>query len=208
MGGGIGGAISSVVSVIGGPIGTAASMALTGYSMLKQSRAADKAAKASRAAAEQQRKAEETKARYSAVQAKRQKVEQQRLARIKSGQILAQMGSSGLGMTGTAGYIGATGAVASQLGTNIQAINEQEGLAQDVSGFNIGAAAAQQKAYEYQAQQAGWQQVQSLASNLGGSFGNIFDTSNQQMKSAQGPGLSPQNIYKGGQIAPSFMRSN
>ena len=65
-----------------------------------------------------------------------------------------------------------------------------------------------EKAIEYQAQGAGWQQVQSLASNLGGTFGNIFDTSNQQMKSPQTPGITQQNVYSGGQIAPSFMRGN
>lgn len=208
MGGGIGSAIGTVVSVIGGPVGTAAGMALTGYSMLKQRRAAKKAAKAQRAAAETQRRAEETKQRYSEVQAQRQRVEQQRQARIKQGQILAQMGSSGLGMTGTAPFIGATGSVASQLGTNLQQINEGVGFGRAVGGLNQAAAASQQKAIEYQAQGAGWQQVQSLASNLGGTFGNIFDTSNQQMKSPQTPGITQQNVYSGGQIAPSFMRGN
>lgn len=199
--------VSSVVGVIGGPIGTAASMALTGYSFLKQSRAADKAAKASRAAAEQQRKQEETKERYSQVQAQRQRVEQQRQARIRSGQILASMGSSGLGMTGTAPFIGATSSVATQLGRNIQDINMSQGYGQAISQSNQAIAASQQQAVEAQAQGAQWQSVQSLASNIGGSFGNIFQTSNQQMKGQPTPGISPSNIFSGGQIGPSSMRS-
>jgi hypothetical protein len=200
--GGAASVVSSVVSVIGGPIGTAASMALTGYSFLKQQRAAKKAAQASRAAAEQQRKQEETKQRYSQVQAQRQKVEQQRQARIRSGQILAQMGSSGLGMTGTAGYIGAMGSVGTQLSRNIQDINMEQGYGESISQSNQAIAGYQQQAVEAQASGEKWQAISSLAGNIGGSFGNPFATSNQQMK---GPSIGPSNIFKGGQIGPSFM---
>ena len=204
MSGAVSSVVGTVLSVAGGPIGTAASMALTGYSFLKQRRAAKKAASASKAAAEQQRKQEETKQRYSQVQAQRQKVEQQRQARIRSGQILAQMGSSGLGMTGTAGYIGAMGSVGTQLGRNIQDINMEQGYGQSISQSNQAIAGSQQKALEYQAEGQQYQAMQSLASNIGGSFGNPFATSNQQMKSSS---VGPSNIFKGGQIGPSFMRS-
>ena len=201
-------AIASVVSTVAaGPIGSFASMALTGYSMLQQRRAAKKQASASKAAAEEQRRQEEAKARYSEVQAQRQRVEQQRQARIKSGQILAQMGSSGLGMTGTAGYVGSMGSVGSQLNRNVSDINMGVGYGQAIGESNQRIARQQQKGIEAEASMAGWKQVQSLASNFGGTFGNIFDTSNQQMKSSSGPSLTSGNIFSGGQIGPSFMRS-
>ncbi|AFB70769.1 hypothetical protein MTPG_00018 [Methylophilales phage HIM624-A] len=207
----MGGAVKAVATVVStamaGPIGTYASLAMTGYSMLQQRRQAKKAAKASKAAAEEQRKQEEAKQRYNEVQAQRQRVEQQRQARIRSGQILAQMGSSGLGMTGTAGYIGSMGSVGSQLNRNISDINMGVGYGQAVGESNQRIAGYQQKGIEAEASMAGWKQVQDLAGSFGGTFGNIFDTSNQQMKSSSGPKLSSGNIFSGGQIGPSFMRS-
>jgi flagellar biosynthesis component FlhA len=178
----MGGAVKAVTSVVskvssfaGGPWGTIASLAFQGYSMLKQRSQQKKAAAASRAQAEQYKAAEESKARYSQVQSQRARVQAQREARIRHGQILAGMGTSGLGMTGSSSFTGAMGSVSSQLGTNIGDINVGEGFAQEQSQYNIAAASYGQKALEAESRAAGWKQMGTMAENIGGQFGNIFD---------------------------------
>lgn len=209
MGSSVGKVVGAVSSFVGGPWGQAIGMAISGYSMLQQRKQQKKAQSAFRQQAEQQRKAEETQARYSQVQAQRERLAQQRQARIRHGQILAQMGTSGLGMTGTAPLIGALGSVSSQLGRNIGDINVSEGFSQEISGYNVSAAAAGQRGIEAQSRAGGWEQVGTLAGNIfDGSFGNIYDTGNTQMKgqSSTVP-LTSSNIFSGGQIGPSSLRS-
>lgn len=176
MGGAVGKVISTVASFAGGPIGTIASMAFQGYSFLKQRSEGKKAAKAQSAQAQLMQKSEESKARYSQVQAQRERVAQQRQARIQQGRILGQMGTSGLGMTGSAPFTGAMGSVSSQLGANIGQINQGAGFAQEQSGYNIAAAQQGTQAGQAMASAGGWQQMATLAGNMSsGSFGNIFD---------------------------------
>lgn len=174
-------AISSAVSAIssfsgfGSPWMTAASLAFQGYSMLKQRSQQKKAAAASRAQAEVYKRAEESKQRYSDVQAQRARIQAQREARIRHGQILASMGTSGLGMTGTAPFTGAMGSVSSQLGTNIGDINVGQSFAQEQTGYNIAAANYGQKQLEAESRAAGWKQMGTMAENIPTVFGNIFD---------------------------------
>ena len=176
MGGAVGKVISTVAAFAGGPIGTIASMAFQGYSFLKQRSEGKKAAKAQSAQAALMQKSEESKARYSQVQAQRERVAQQRQARIQQGRILGQMGTSGLGMTGSAPFTGAMGSVSSQLGANIGQINQGAGFAQEQSGYNIAAAQQGTQAGQAMASAGGWQQMATLAGNISsGSFGNPFE---------------------------------
>ena len=161
----------SAISPYAGPIGTV----FSAYSYLKQRREEGKAKKAERARADIARKKEESIQRMENVKAKRAKIEEQRKARLRAGQILAQGGSSGLGMTGTAPMLGALGAVSTQMSSNIGDINVAQSFSEEQSGYNVGMAAQSQKVGEAQASAAGWQQVGSMASNLPGTFTNIFN---------------------------------
>lgn len=184
----MGGAVKAITSVVStalaGPLGSYAGMALTGFSMLQKRRQAKKAAKASRAAADEQRRQEQAKARFSEVQAQRQRVEQQRQARIRQGQITASMGSSGMGLGGTSSYSGAMGSVATQESKNISDINMGVGFGQAVSQSNQAIGRQQSKMIEAQASAQGWQQMTNLGGSMMnmGNFGNIFGQQNKEIK--------------------------
>ena len=165
-----------VTSLFGGPWGTALGLGFQAFSSMQQRRQGKKAVTASREQTKILEASEKNKERYSQTQAQRARIEQRRLARIKQGEILAATGGGGLGMTGTAPFVGATGAVSSQLGRNIGDINVAEGFASEQSQFNVAAAQQGSIIAQAQASQQGWQNMSSLASNLEGGFGNIFGT--------------------------------
>ena len=161
----------SAISPYAGPIGTV----FSAVSYLKQRREEKKAQKAEKARADIARRKEESAQRMEQVKAQRARVEEQRKARLRQGQILAQGGSSGLGMTGTAPMLGALGSVSSQMSSNIGDINVAEGFSQEQSGYNTAMARQEEKIGESQARASGWQQIGTMASNLPNTFGNPFD---------------------------------
>lgn len=167
-------AIASVASFVSpylGPIGAV----FSAVSYLQERRQAKKAAKAEKTRSALAQQQEERAQRMEDVRAQRARVEEQRRARLKAGQILAAGGTSGLGMTGTAPMLGAIGAVSTQMGSNIGDINVEQSYAQEQSQSNIAQAQQQSKIYEAQASAAGWQQLGTMASNLPGTFTNIFN---------------------------------
>ena len=156
--------------------GTVASIALQGYSMIKERKAGKKAASAERDRAAVQAKQQEDQQKYSQVQAQRARVAQQRKARIAHGAILAQGGSSGLGMTGSSSLTGAIGSVSSQMGLNVGNINVGQGFAEGQTQQNIQQGNLQSQTSLAQAEQSGWSQMGAAFSNLSTNFGNPFDT--------------------------------
>ena len=179
----MGGAVKAVAKVVGsaagffgGPLGTLASLAFQGYSMMQERKQGKRASRAATAQAQIQQKQEESRVRYSQVQAQRERIAQQRQARIRQGQLVGQAGAGGVGLAGTSGFTGASSSIASQLGTNIGNIGVAQGFAQEQSGYNIAAAQQATTAGQATASAAGWNQMATLASNVNpGNFGNIFD---------------------------------
>jgi hypothetical protein len=165
--------------------GTVASLALTGYSMMKERKGAKKAASAERDRAAVQAKQQEDQQKYSQVQAQRARVAQQRKARIAHGAILAQGGSSGLGMTGSSSLTGAIGSVSSQMGLNVGNINVGQGFAEGQTQQNIQQGNLQSQTSLAQAEQSGWSQMGAAFSNLSTNFGNPFDTGVKENKATQ-----------------------
>lgn len=170
---------SPVASVFGGPVGTFASLAMTGFSAMQQRRQGKKAAKYQEQQVQIQQRAEKQKERYAQLQAQRARIAERRKARIRQGEILAQTGASfGSGIGGVSGSVGALGSVGTQAASNIGDINVAQGFASQQSGFNIAAAQAGSQSQQALASAQGWQQIGQLGQTFGGSFGNIFGSAN------------------------------
>jgi hypothetical protein len=178
-------AITSIASAVAPAIpvwGQVASLAFQGYSMLQERKQGKKAASAQREQSMIAQRAEDTKQRFQQAQAQRERIAQQRRARIQEGQIVAQTGGAGVGMGGTSGFTGAVGSIASQYGSNLTDINMGEGLSGELSNLKQQMAGAGNRQNEAMARQAGWQSMGTLASNLPGQIGNIFDAVNKTDK--------------------------
>lgn len=106
-------------------------------------------------AAKSQKAAQEAQARGASVEAARSRISQIREARIRAGQIEAAAGTSGVGQA-SSGVAGSISSIGSQAGSNIGAINVQQGFAEAASANLQDAANASLKA-------AGWQAIGSFA---------------------------------------------
>lgn len=96
-------------------------------------------------ASKQQKAANEAQARMSATEEQRKRIQATREARIRRAMIEGQTTAQGMG-TGTSGYAGGTGSVASQFGSNIGHSNVMGDFAAQASAANQKAADAQSSA--------------------------------------------------------------
>ena len=173
-------AVSKIASAIPGldkinPYFAVASAIFQGYSAMQERKQGKKAASAAREQTMITKGAEESKRRYSMAQAQRQRIAEQRQARIRTGQVVASTGGSGLGMGGTSGFQGAVGSITSQYGANVGDINVAQGFADEQSAFNQAGMDAAGRVSTAQAKGAQWNQLGTLASNLPTTMGDIFD---------------------------------
>ena len=168
-------AIASIASFVApaNPYLMAATVALQGYSMMKERKEGKKAASAEKNRAVIAQKAEEQKSRFSQAQAQREMIKQQRQARIQQGIVQGQTGSV-LGQGGTSGFSGSLGSIGSQTASNIGDINVASGFAQEQSGYNIAMGNEMSRGYQAQAKAQCYQQMTTMASNLPGQIGDIF----------------------------------
>lgn len=174
-------AVSSVVSaasafIPGANVLSAIGLGVELFSGMQQRKYASKAADAAQRQYELQKSKAEQEARYQEVLAQRQRAQTTREQRIRTGNIVAATGGTGLGMTGTSSFTGSVGSLSTQAATGIGNINVAESTGQTLSNINqqIGGAATDQ--FMAQSQQQGWQQIGTMASSFPTSFGNIFKT--------------------------------
>lgn len=108
-------------------------LGLQGVSYMQQRKFASQQAKATKQAAEEQRRINQMQERVRLVQERRQRLDIARQARIQQGQMEAGTAEAGLGMQGTSGFLGATGAIQTQATANISEINMASGASTAIS---------------------------------------------------------------------------
>ncbi|CAB4144465.1 hypothetical protein UFOVP454_35 [uncultured Caudovirales phage] len=146
------------------------------FSGMQERKYAGRAADASQRQFELQKQKAEQESRYQEVLAQRQRAATFREQRIRTGNIVAATGGTGLGMAGTSSFTGSVGSLGTQAATGVGNINVAESTGQTLSNINqqIGGAASEQ--FTAQSNQQGWRQISTMASNFPTSFGNIFKT--------------------------------
>ena len=181
---GYGGVVKAVTSVVsaasafipGANVLSAIGLGAQIFSGMQERKYANRAADASQRQFELQKQKAEQESRYQEVLAQRQRAAATRENRIRMGNIVAQTGGTGLGMSGTSSFTGSVGSLGTQTATGIGNINVAESTGQTLTGINtqIGGAASDQ--FTAQSQQLGWQRIGTMASNFPTTFGNIFKT--------------------------------
>lgn len=179
--GGVVSAVTKVASVASSFIPGANVLSAIGlgaqiFSGMQERKYAGKASDAAQRQFELQKSKAEQEARYQEVLAQRQRSATIREQRIRTGNIVASTGGTGLGMGGTSSFTGSVGSLGTQAATGIGNINVAESTGQTLSNINqqIGGAASDQ--FTAQSQQQGWRQISTMASNFPTAFGNIFKT--------------------------------
>lgn len=141
-------------------------LALSAVSTIQQMEASDEAAEAAGQQADLAKKAEEARARQSEMEAQRERIKQAREARIRRAQVVSSTGNEGLGFGGTSGNVGAVSSLDSQFASNIGYINQREGFANEISGYNIASADAGSDLFSAQANAQRWQQIGNLGDSI------------------------------------------
>jgi len=172
---------SSVASFVapfvpGSQILTALSLGAQVYSGLQERKYAGKAADAAQRQYELSKEKAAQESRYQEVLAQRQRTSTLREQRIRTGNIVAATGGTGLGMAGTSSFTGAVGSLGTQAATGIGNINVAESTGQTLSNINQQIGGAASDVFQAQSQQQGWQQIGNMASSFPTTFGNIFKT--------------------------------
>lgn len=156
--------MSELISIGGAAMGLAGN--------IQQAKYAKKSAAAVSEQTAAYNKAEDARNRYNALLQERQRLSTIRQARIEQGNIVAQTGGSGLGVSGTSSFTGSVGSIGTQTAANLGAINVAQSTGDAITGFNKAAAAAGTRAANYSGQAQGWSQVASLG-------GSIFDNADK-----------------------------
>lgn len=159
-------------------------LGLQATSYLQQRKYASAQAKASKQAAEEQRRINQMQERIRLVQERRQRLDLLRQRRIQQGAMTAEAGSSGLGMQGTSGYLGATGSIQTQTTANLTALNQASGASTAISQASQTAANYQSQANQASAMGTQWQQMGSLGAKMYDKAPEIFDLTKSIFKTA------------------------
>lgn len=131
--GGATAAASTGAGIFGSSLISKVGMGLQATSYLQQRKYASAQARATKQAGEEQRRINQMQERVRLVQERRQRLDIARQARIQQGQIEAGTAEAGLGMQGTSGFLGATGAIQTQATANISEINMASGASTAMS---------------------------------------------------------------------------
>lgn len=143
-------------------------LGLQGVSYLQQRKSLKAQQSATKQAAEEQRRINMMQERVRLVQERRQRLDILRQQRIQQGSMEASIGSSGLGLSGTSGFTGATSAIQTQATANLGAIDMASGASTAISR-------ASQTAADYQTQASLAQGRQSMYKSMGG-FGDFLSS--------------------------------
>ena len=155
---------SSLISKVG--------LGLQATSYLQQRKYASAQARATKQAAEEQMRINQMQERVRLVQERRQRLDIARQQRIQQGTMEAGTAAAGLGMSGTSGYLGATGAIQTQATANIS-----ENLM--ASGASTAIGQASQRAADYTTAANLASGKQTMYSNIGTLGQNIFTQSDK-----------------------------
>jgi hypothetical protein len=141
-------------------------------------------ANATKQQAEEQRRINMMQERVRLVQERRQRLDILRQQRIQQGSMEASIGSSGLGLSGTSGFTGATSSIQAQTTANLGALQASSGASTAISRVSQTAADYGSKANQASAQQQQWAQVGSLGGKLYDKGPEIFDLTKSIFKTA------------------------
>jgi hypothetical protein len=177
MGSGLGKAAKLATSGVGSSLFGASTIAKLGLglqvsSYLQQRKYASAQSKATKQAAEEQRRINQMQERVRLVQERRQRLDIVRQQRIQQGTMEAGTAAAGLGMSGTSGFLGATGSIQTQATANIS-----ENLM--ASGASTAISQASQRAADYTTAANLASGKQTQYANLGTLGQNIFTQRNQ-----------------------------
>jgi len=159
-------------------------LGLQGVSYLQQRKFASAQASATKQAAEEQRRINEMQERVRLVQERRQRLDIVRQQRIQRGTMEAGTAAAGLGMQGTSGFVGATGAIQTQATANLESLNMASGASTAISRASQTAADYQSRANLASAKQTQWEQVGSLGGKMYDKGPEIFDFTKSIFKTA------------------------
>jgi len=193
-GGAPGGMFTSSLGTVGGAIHTGAGVApgvgaslfgataiqkagigLQGLSYLGQRKFASAQANATKQAAEEAARINQMQERVRMVQERRQALDIERQRRIQEGGMTAQTASSGLGLRGTSGYVGGTGAIQSQATANLTALNMASGASTAISRASQRQADYESQANYFKSQMGQWEQIGGLGTQLYKKGPEIYD---------------------------------
>lgn len=167
-----GGAATTGAGIFGSALVSKVGLGLQGVSYLQQRKYASAQARATKQAAEEQQRINQMQERVRLVQERRQRLDIARQQRIQQGTMEAGTAAAGLGMSGTSGYLGATGAIQTQATANIS-----ENLM--ASGASTAISQASQRAADYTTAANLASGKQTMYSNLGTLGQNIFKQSDE-----------------------------
>ena len=154
-----------------------AGLGLQAVSYMQQRKYASAQAKASLKATEEQKRLNVMQERVRLVQERRQRLDLARQQRIQQGQMVAGTAQAGLGMQGTSGFLGATGAIQTQTTANLSALNMASGASTAMSRVSQTAADYQSDANRAGVMQTQYQQLGSLGAKMYDKAPEIFDLS-------------------------------
>jgi len=169
------GAATTGAGIFGSGLISKVGLGLQATSYLQQRKYASAQARATKQAAEEQMRINQMQERVRLVQERRQRLDIVRQQRIQQGTMVAGTAASGLGMQGTSGFLGATGAIQTQATANLEALNMASGASTAISRASQTAADYQSKANLASARQTQWEQVGSLGSTMYKKGPEIFD---------------------------------
>jgi hypothetical protein len=166
------GAATTGAGIFGSSLISKVGMGLQATSYLQQRKYASAQARATKQAAEEQMRMNQMQERVRLVSERRQRLDIVRQQRLQQGQIEAGTAQAGLGMQGTSGFIGSTGAIQTQATANIAEINR-------MSGSSTALSQASQKAADYTTAANLASGKQTMYSNIGTLGQNIFKQSDK-----------------------------
>lgn len=155
----------------------AVGLGLQTTSYLQQRKFAASQAKATKQAADEQRRINEMQERVRLVQERRQRLDIVRQQRIQQGTMEAGTAASGLSLSGTSGFLGATGSIQTQATANLEAINMASGASTAISQASQRAADYTTDAYTAKGMATQWSamgDLGALASNKAPEIFSIF----------------------------------
>jgi hypothetical protein len=152
-----------------------AGIGLQGLSYLGQRKFASAQANATKQAAEEAARINKMQERVRMVQERRQALDIDRQRRIQEGGMTAQTASSGLGLRGTSGYVGGTGAIQSQATANLTSLNMASGASTAISRASQRQADYESQANYFRSQMGQWEQIGGLGAKLYDKGPEIYD---------------------------------
>ena len=169
------GAATTGAGIFGASLVSKVGLGLQTVGYLQQRKFASAQARATKQAAEEQIRINQMQERVRLVQERRQRLDIVRQQRIQQGTMVAGTAASGLGMQGTSGFIGATGAIQTQATANLDALNMASGASTAISRASQTAADYESRANLAKSKLSEWEKVGSLGVKMYDNAPEIFD---------------------------------